>query len=319
MAPLHSDIAAAIDGTLPRSAARVGTVPDAWVVPGAIGTPTAHVRFAPDHWIEVTGSPADFAGFEAEALWNLLRLNAQFGGCARTTLAGKGEVRIHAELYVEAAVEGRSLAEVVADGLPALLADVRRLQAPVSLDLETPPLSTGFASPPVDVDRIVEMCHEAGWPTASAARDCVTVNLDAPAATHQAIVRTGAASNLECFVPLTDGSVLPSIPRTAIAALLLGVTASVRMTKAVVVSRDGRDMAGLAVALGQVRPSAAEIDRALQALAVACCRCGNEVQALCDDALAEAYLAVRWPVVASSHSPMSVIPELEVTPCLQAP
>ncbi|MGB9620701.1 MAG: hypothetical protein ACPL7K_09835, partial [Armatimonadota bacterium] len=135
------------------------------------------------------------------------------------------------------------------------------------------------------------LCREAGWEAIERAGG-VSVPLDVPGQAYFALVRNGRRVLAE--VPLLSLDGLSERSVVAVSVLLLTASWFVCVARpGIAVDADSvRKYARFEVAFDAV-PSAEELDKALQALSVACRLCGREVRALQDADIADAYLAVR--------------------------
>jgi hypothetical protein len=191
-----------------------------------------------------------------------------------------------------------SFAQLRADlhlGTPDL--DERIAKAYDEIAAASQQLATGATPLPMEAsadDEIVEqvrhLCEEAGWPQRPSDDGGVRLDLETRAGTFTATLCGSRDALPHFFVELTSLSDQSEVSRRATARLLMALSATVRTVKPQTIDRGGL-VAGVSSALERVDADA--INRTASALAVACQLAGREVQALRDERLAGAYLALE--------------------------
>lgn len=159
-----------------------------------------------------------------------------------------------------------------------------------------------------DVERA---CAETGW-RALVTDGSVRVDVPARYAMHVARLESSPHAGPRFVIDLVNLAGRPEVCRSAVAALLLAVSGSVRMLKGAIVERGDGCIAALMSPLEAV--SGPAVDEALMALSVACEGTVREVEALMDERLAAEYLAL------SCGASRETAPEpMEEDLCLQQP
>jgi hypothetical protein len=100
------------------------------------------------------------------------------------------------------------------------------------------------------------------------------------------------AFGVRAAMELLSADSLAPRSRLALAALLLSAGGSLRLARPCAAETAGRFTAGVEVQFAG-ETIAGELEHALEALAVACWACKEEVHSLLDNAVAESYLAIR--------------------------
>jgi len=227
-----------------------------------------------DEWISLAASLPPRTG--AVAPWQALLQNAQLVGLARLVLRHGGrEFEIRADCPVDDGVD-------VDSRLREAQASVRQAGSGTRPAGEIPEPDT------VDLGVVAE---EAGWAFVRRSSGRMVVDLGVPDQFCQAVIEPhGAGCRARVVLAM---AVNPSaIVRSALAVLLLTVTASVRMVRAGATEREGQT--AVFVETGVAAPvSARELHHALAALAVTCRMAGREAKALVDDRVAGLYVTAR--------------------------
>jgi len=148
------------------------------------------------------------------------------------------------------------------------------------------------ALPPAFVDTIEEVSAAVGWSHCAKDAETSVVTLDGPGGSYKAAVAAHASGDYRISAHLSRHRSLSSIARRALAVFLLTANGLVRYARAGI-----ERSAGATSALFEVRypgqPSAALMETALSALAVACGMCARELAVLSDESVARRYLAAR--------------------------
>jgi hypothetical protein len=231
-----------------------------------------------DEWIALA---ADLPRGGARSPWHALLRNAELTGPAKLVLSPGGrEIEIRAELPVDEGVD--------------VGARLREAQAAMRQAAGGPPSACDDASyesfEPEAID-LGAAAEEAGWPFVRRASGRIAVDLDVPDLFCQAIVEPRGTS-CRARVVLAVVSSPSALVRSALAVLLLALTASVRMVRAGAIEREGETAVFVEADIA-APASARELHHALAALAVACRMAGREATALADDGVAGLYLAAR--------------------------
>jgi hypothetical protein len=286
--------------------------------PGESAPTRVHVL--DDEWLDIVMAPSARHSGDASILWKLLQFNEETRGSARATLSMDGKLEFRAEAYIgarsgdqldDARPETAGLIETLhAELIHASACCAEAILKGVSRTATATPASAFNAA------ELAHMCIDAGWKGISSEPDAVLVDLEVPGITAVAQLRVNDGSILEAVVRLGTGASTSNTCHAAIAALLLRVSASVRLVKGIVCLRDGTESAGLSAQCGWPSPTADALHRVLAALAVACQYSSREVQALQDPRLADEYLGRRWPQFTTT--PTITSDELEET-CLPLP
>jgi hypothetical protein len=244
----------------------------------------AQARVA-DEWLELTVSPRFAPTTESWRTRALLDLNARLTGPVRIAVSGPGGARhLRADLCL---AELDDLAERVALVCGDLRSATHVLQGDGQLML----------TPLIDedreryADRFASLCMEAGWTLATKVAGEVALELTTDQGVYEARLESSPVGELRPSVRLFDTSAYSSGCLEAAAVLLLVVSARVRSIKGVIVMGKQVEVFGIAAA-SEMPTSAAAANRSLEALAVASCLVGRELQALQDEALAQEYLAL---------------------------
>jgi hypothetical protein len=277
-----------------------------------------------DQWLELTASATAAVSLALPATWSTLRYNTGLNGAVRVALApGAGDAHLRGEIFAEDDVHLDTRVSALCEEARAAFHALHGRTHPGRSSPGADP--TEVARTPRDGHRLVQLCTEAGWPYTERASGRVEVAIECGPAVYPAQLGLTDDGALSAVVDLVDASTLTPTSRAATALLLLTASAVVRCVKGVVVKRDGVEHAGLAAACERPR-SAADLDRALAALSVACGLAGREAQALRHQALAHEYLAWRAPV-RCAETPDAIIEsneddhdnqyEMEERSCLQ--
>ncbi len=278
------------------------------LVNGAVRPVGARVA---DGWLELTTVVPEAARMEQAPL-SCLRLNARFGGSVRAARArGDAAFHIRTDVNLDEAtgLAGRigSACEQVHDAL--------HLLQPGASDMLPWPQAEG-ESQPIGPDSIAgdieRLCAEAGWPCTATAASELRLDIETRAGVFGARIEPAGGGAERVVVELADMAAQSATSQRAVAMFLLALSSAVRAVKGVVLEREGGDVFALASPIEA--PTVQALDRSLSALAVACQISGREVQALRDERLADAYLAL-WEA-SSQHG--SLTTEEEHT-CQQQP
>jgi hypothetical protein len=134
-----------------------------------------------------------------------------------------------------------------------------------------------------------EACNEAGWELTRGEDGSALATMTLPPRAVRAEVTAHGKRNVRIAAPLGGYGALSAVGRRAAAVLLLTVNGLVRFARAGIERSAGRAHALVEVPVRE-RPSAAVLDTALSAVAVACGLCDRELVALADPSLAQRYL-----------------------------
>lgn len=264
------------------------------------------------------------------APWSLLRANADLRGGTRVARGRGGLTDLRAEILVGPASEDDAPDDL---DLPMRLAaacaaihDAYVLLRRTDLDhlaSHAYSASDGRSADDTadsDISRLTTLCGEIGCRTAPLGSGAVAVALDTRAGGMEAHLTLLRDARLRAVVPITS-TPPPSSPasRAAIALLLLGVSASVRLVKGVVQCSDAGEVAALEAACDEPVRSASSLERVLTSLSVAADQAAREARALEDEALALEYLALRHSAWNHRHLLVTQSSTTEDSPCLQPP
>jgi hypothetical protein len=264
-------------------------------------------------WLQLT-TPAPTRHDEREAWWHALQLNTALRDSVRLVCVGHGTSQIRAEIFIGATEGSARHGCPLEQRIGTMCEQLRRAHDEVCLGSRVVPAPVSRCEPAPSHDDLVRMCSELGWSATPLEGGDVAVPLDCRAAGARARLSLSSESGLDAVVPLIAGPIASDASRAAIALLLLGVSATVRLVKAVVVGDGDRAQAGLAAACEPVRSSHA-LERILAALSIACDLAGREVQALERAPVALDYLALRHPSWHATPETVTPVHELEAMPC----
>jgi hypothetical protein len=212
----------------------------------------------------------------------LLALSASLPPGCKYALLGTSELRVRAEQPEPAEPES---AGRMADLETGFAVAAGQLGGAVAVR----PGGTGDSTD-VPVPDIATLCLESGWHFEQRSDGSLVIDLDVSGFYVSAVVeaRVSGIAVEACIVPrLLDADVR----RTAVATLLLRANAAFRMVRAVFRSVAEQSQALLEAPL-PADASAAELSRALGAVAVAARHCSAEAQMLAaDERLASAYMS----------------------------
>jgi hypothetical protein len=241
-------------------------------------TPQREATRIDDEWIVLAaGLPRTCA----LSPWQALLWNAELTGPVKLVLPpGARNIEIRAELPVD---EGADVDARLCEAQTA----VRRVA--VSLPQQCNNAAAGLdEAHAIDLGAVAE---EGGWSFVQRSSGRIAVDLGVPDQFCQAIVEP-RGGGCRARVVLAAVASPSERARSALAVLLLTVTASVRMVRAGASERDGETTAFVEADV-TAPASAWELQHALAALAVACRMGGREAKVLADDRLADLYLAAR--------------------------
>lgn len=297
----------AVERALRSAADCVETIPGAgWRVALLNGTHIeARARIAGEGWLELRTPGPQPVSLCTEALaWPLLCLNARLNGCARVACRPDGALEVRAELFIGTDEDERedSNGRLGARAI-ALCDDVRAAHHDLCMVLagqqpEPAPVRAGSVG---EIERLVGLCDEAGWTTDRDGSGAVRVLIDGPSTVVHASVALSTDLRLQAAAPFVTKPLTSQASREAIALSLLRVAATVRAVKGTTLPAGDLWLPGVGSSAEAPLRSAADLDRALSALAVAYRLAGREVEALQDEALAREYLAWQYPRHAGSH------------------
>jgi hypothetical protein len=225
-----------------------------------------------------------------------LERNAELSGSAKHVLLIDGSLRLRAEVPAEEPLdpEAAGLALQVREAVAGLASAMGASTPRTSSTNETP--SDSGAEEGASSSDPCTLCGEAGWSYSERSSGRLHVDLDVPGgAFYQAAVQRAGrhiVQRVELFAD--DEAANDSLAGSAIAALLLSVSAVVRMVRAVSWRSAARPAWGFEVQLPGTTTVGTFV-HGLSALSVACELCGREVRALVHDpVLARRYLEIRY-------------------------
>jgi hypothetical protein len=267
-------------------------------LPAASSRP-ARARLNGD-WLEITAPVQELVQERGWDPWTLLQLNSRLDGPVRLAADANLSRWLHADLPLT--VEGRRGEDDLSFRVRRLCGHIRSAIAAVAG--EATHLSGEGDPHAVSLDEVTRLVEEAGW--SCARRDgTVEVTLDSGRSTHRARSEVTSEGRLQTTVALESAARFTPVVRSACGLLLLRASASVHAVKGIVSEQQGEPMLGVAAACDTPR-SAADVDRLLTALGVACGLVWRETRALTDEGIARDYI--------NNHSY-----EKEEEPCLQLP
>lgn len=288
-------------------------------LPAASSRP-ARARLKGD-WLEIAAPIQELEPDGGWDPWTLLQLNSRLDGPVRLAADANLSRWLHADMPV--AVEGRRGEDDLGFRVQALCGHIRSAVTTVAGDV---PYRSAEGGPhAVTLDEVTRLAEEAGW--SCARRDgTVEVALDSGRSTHRARSKVTPEGRLQTTVALESAARFTPVVRSACGLLLLRASASVHAVKGIVSEQQGQPILGVAAACDTPR-SAADVDRLLTALGVACGLVWRETRALTDEGIARDYL--DWQQRhAPLHSRIASVPvkhvdnhsyEKEEEPCLQLP
>ncbi|NIN71008.1 MAG: hypothetical protein GTO46_03540 [Gemmatimonadetes bacterium] len=245
-----------------------------------------------DGWLVLEFPPA--RGRTPSPLRTLER-NAELSGSAKHVLLTDGSLRLRAEVPADEppGPEAAGLAPQIREAVAGLASAMRASMPRTSSANETP--SDSGAEEGAPSSDPCTLCGEAGWSYSERSSGRLHVDLDVPGgAFYQAAVRRTGGQIVQRVELFADGeAATESLVGPAIAALLLSVSAVVRLVRAVSWRSDAGPAWGFEVQLPGTTTVGAFV-HGLSALSVACGLCGREVRALAQDpVLGRRYLEIR--------------------------
>jgi hypothetical protein len=315
---MRSDKDGGVVQALLTSTEFVEPAPGGWrATLGVAGPIDLRVRRVGGDWIEVSAAgPALDAAHHAADAWMLLRLNARLDGGVRIGLSADGRLLFVADL---APADDAHDEDMAASRLPALLDEMRLASLELSEPLpHLPPDDASDAATAQDPERLGRLCAEAGWPLATDASHRMTVRLPtAGGGSIPAALHLSRDATLEAVVALADAPPRSAACRTAVAIMLLRLSASTRAVKGVVIRSGDDELPAIASAWASPVSSSAAVDRAICAIAAACRMATAEAGALYDDEIARHYLSLNEPRLRLDPVSVPVNDLQEDTPCLR--
>jgi hypothetical protein len=291
-----------------------------WGFALANGSPArVRARVTGGEWLEFL-TPVKGVAFDvADAGWSLLAINARLTGTARIASMPGEDLQLRAEVRVGADEDGAAAMSGwhggIGDDVRRVCGDVRAALHRIHHHLQNEPhdrlheyphdplrKETATSADALSLDwppeapdlsgatHLAELCAEAGWPATLRSSGEAIVAIEGRHATYQARLALAADRSLHAVVTFDDARPGTPLGRAAMAALLLRLSATVRLVKGAVVRHGDEVHPGIAAACVPPR-TAADIGRVLGALTVGCALAGREVRALADEGLARAYLA----------------------------
>jgi hypothetical protein len=225
----------------------------------------------------------------------LLERNAATWGNAKHVLLDTGCIGVRAEVPLDGfhGSTGAANRNAILDALTGLSHAVGS-KAISAVRTRPAPVGSGLGRD----ESLAMLCGESGWAFVERESGRIDIDLGVPRQPElQATVAPRPNGASDVTIELLPAGDVPTHPASlsAVVALMLSVSAHVRLARAVVLpSPEGR-AAGFAVTLSQGR-TVEELVHALTALSAAAEECGRELSALSQDAgLAEAFMQIRHP------------------------
>lgn len=138
---------------------------------------------------------------------------------------------------------------------------------------------------------LLALLRETGWPFQERADGAATVELAMRGGPCRVLLDE-SADGLHAAVEFLRVDSLAGDSRLALAALLLSASGTIRMARPFAVEAKDHFACGFEVQFAGAT-SAGELEHALEALAVACWACQEEVPSLLDNSVAASYMAIR--------------------------
>jgi len=135
------------------------------------------------------------------------------------------------------------------------------------------------------------LLRETGWSFQERADGAAAVELALRGGPCRVLMEENA-TGLRAAVEFLRVDSLAANSRLAIAALLLGVSGTLRLARPYAVDAEDQFTCGFEVRFAGAT-TAGELEHALEALAVACWACKEEVHSLLDNSVAETFMAIR--------------------------
>ena len=135
------------------------------------------------------------------------------------------------------------------------------------------------------------LLRETGWPFQERANGAATVELALRGEPSRVLLEENAAG-LRAAVEFLRVDSLAANSRLAIATLLLSASGTLRLARSYAVDAEDQFTCGFEVRFAGAT-TAGELEHALEALAVACWACKDEVNSLLDNSVAETFMAIR--------------------------
>jgi hypothetical protein len=273
--------------------------PGGWLFALSNGVPHTFSAMLAGDWLLLDAGLGAVA--ESGELWRLLGANARLGGPGKFARE-RGRLRLRAEIALDEEIDLASRLRETCDSLREALrvlhgeagrAEVAGREGSESAAEGGEDAGSEVAESESCAKGLKALCEEAGWDCVEKDGGRLAAQLEAGGAFRQATLAAGACGRLSASVELFRAAGLGDVSRHAVAALLLGASASLRLARAAAVEHaDGAVAARFEVSF-RTRPRAAELGHTLSALSVACAEFGREAEALCDARVAARFVAAR--------------------------
>ncbi len=284
----------AVSASLANSASAIKqTAHQRWTLELTNGSPHAASARLDDHWLCLDIPLVDMDCPSDRQLRRMLTIQAGIDGAAKITLEPDGSLSVRAEApLTDDSDKTRRISaacESIKSALDAL-ASSRRQRGKKAIVIddrpEAPDASNEFSS-----EALADLCSQSGWTPFDGPSGKPAVKIDSRLRTYNAILTPLSDAGVAIRVDVASTAGASESRLAALAEILLRACGVVRMVKAYVCDRPDSHPAVFAVTLpGPVAQG--ELGEALSALAVACEICGNEISALQNEEIAQAYLSL---------------------------
>jgi hypothetical protein len=263
-----------------------------WTLELTNGSPhTASARLD-DHWLCLDIPLVDMDCPSDRQLRRMLAIQAGIDGAAKLILDSDGSPSVRAEVpLTDDSDKTRRISaacESIKSALDALASSRRRSRKKaIVIDDGT---QTPDAVDESACEALADLCSQSGWAPFDGPSGKPAVKIDSRLRIYNAILTPRSDAGVEIRVDIAATVGASESRLAAIAEILLRACGVVRMVKAFVCDEPDSQPAIFAVTLpGPVAQG--ELGEALSALAVACEVCGNEISALQNEEIAQAYLS----------------------------
>lgn len=285
---VESTIAAALD-KVATSVEPLGT--GTWAVALMNGRPFEARVVLDEGWLGLSAVLGSMGGATktARGAWDLLQHNAALGGGARLTLARVTDVRLRADIALDADLDLGDRIARACHGFEAAKTWFCGAGA------EPDEGATDDVTSPAPGEELAEICRQTGWTVRARDGGAPAVDLEVPGAFYSATI-TSRGDGVTAAVALLDDDAASNEPsptcRQALAILVLRTSGVVRMVCAT--ASAGTPALPRFEVPFPGPPSAAELSHAFGALSVACRLAGREVSVLRhDETVADLYVR-QW-------------------------
>ena len=262
-----------------------------WTLELTNGSPHLAAVWLEGDWLLLDLPLPKMASPSDEQLWRMLALNADIAGAAKFALDAGGAGALRAEIPLADDCDGRvripSACESVKSALDALGASSGRGRGSKAV------AAVGQADGEQASDEsLADLCSQSGWVPEDGPSGSIAVKLDIRQRVYYAMLTARGDGGVDLQVHVASAEGLSDRCRSAMAAMLLRACGVIRMARASACSKKSRREAVAFEVCLPGRVTCAELGEALSSLSVACETCGNEIRALRNEEIAQAYLSL---------------------------